>query len=153
MAAPLTEAQKKRLAAKRVIKGNDAITCCELAQQRMRGRIQSVITGLLEAISRPLERGAALALVVSPALDYRIITISETAAAGPAIPGLVVLIGGQLLIDIATATATYETIAVISTAIGLTFRDASSCSDCVLDRVLSQAAPRRREKAKILRRV
>lgn len=149
----LTEQAKKRALRKRVIRGDAAVTCCELAHQSARGRIMGVISGLLDRLANP-PSGHSLALQVAPGIGVSVITIEETAAlARPVTGALIILAGADLLIDLASQTATYDTLAIVATAVGELFKEQPSCADCVLDRALSQGARRQRQRVKILRRL
>lgn len=152
----------------RVIRADKALKCCERATQRTVTRLSielgALFTELLGAIESA-DRNSALVLVPTTGLvaSRAIATIQAVSAAtvGTALTGgAALLLGAVELANLSQQRATYDTLSLAVETLGKYFATRTAtktktddCERCLKDALLSQAAPRKRVRTKILRRV
>lgn len=153
-------ADVSKILEKRVVKGSDALRCCEINGITTLGRVQSLLNDILAGIQNP-PRGSALALVPGVGVPglLRAIQVGEavaTGAAGAALGVVVILLPAVELYALSQTKGAYETLSLVGNAVGAlqrAARDSTDCPKCLEDRVLSQAKHRHRMLDKLLRRV
>lgn len=145
-------AQRARLA-KRVIRGDVALSCCEGAERRYAQDILRIINEVGLFILNAKE-GEDLALVPMTAPAVGLTTRLVVGTGGAAVLGAVVLASGAEVISMAQQTGALYAVELISNAIGQsTARRRSTCETCIRKSVLSQGHPRETQRTKIRRRL
>lgn len=142
-----------------VIKINDATDCCEAHGNWYEAQLRSILGDIANALLASGNQNSGLRLAFTTALEAgtvsgRVITIAETGALAPAIPGIVVLLTATELARTAGTTAALKTFNAIYQAIDLMIRETGfDCETCNRLKALGQTNPRKRVVEKLSKRI
>lgn len=163
-AAAVSEKRERQLDKMTLIRVDKAISCCERNASRVLGHVQSMLDQIAAQIGA-VPKGGALAFVPGISPLIRVLTPSQYATwirgiavvEGSLMVGAVVLLSYAELAPLVQAKASFETLALIGNAIGSYMRTAYKrgfdCRSCCRENRLSQKHRRKRQHAKILRRL
>lgn len=149
-----------------MIRLDRAIQCCRQNQVRLMGRVNQAITGIASELPG-LRPGHALALAPSAPILVRVLSPSQYAtwirglplAAGTAVGAVVVLGAFPELENLISAKTAYETLSLVGKAIGIITQELykdnpeDGCSKCNRSKAFNQTHKRKRQTARILRRL
>ena len=156
MAASAEQVKQISELRKRVVRADRALTCCWNNEARLTQdvlRIMNEVIGFIENATSNTDL-AFVPLVGSPSLVGLAGRLVAVEVGAPLAVGAVIVATGAQLVRVAETKTAYDVWGAMSTAIGQALSTRKSgCYDCLKKNVLTQSHPRKRETARIQRRL